>query len=60
MYAIKNESEDHLFIQRSSLIKKMRPQESMTYLGISQKFILGSHNSKNNKQSSYLMGVINS
>lgn len=35
MYAIKNESEDHLFIERSSLIKKMRPQESMKYLGIS-------------------------
>jgi hypothetical protein len=41
MYAIKNEEEDHLFIQRSSIIKKMRTTEIMTYLGINQKFIIG-------------------
>jgi hypothetical protein len=34
MYAIKNEEEDHMFIERSSAIKKLRPSEIMSYLGI--------------------------
>ena len=40
MYAIKNEEEDRLFIERSALIKKMRPSDVMIYLGIKEKFII--------------------
>lgn len=36
MYAIKNEEEDRLFISRSSLIKRMKSHDIMTYLGIKQ------------------------
>ena len=43
MYAIKNEEEDRLFIERSLIIKKMKPAEIMTYLGINQKFIICEH-----------------
>jgi hypothetical protein len=42
MYAIKNEAEDLLFVNRSRTIKKMKPREVMEYLGITQKFILES------------------
>mgnify|MGYP003596926222 CR=1 FL=1 len=38
MYAIKNEEEDNLFNQRSAMIKRMRPGDIMTYLGIKEKF----------------------
>jgi len=41
MYAIKWESEDRLFIERSSTIKRMKPHEVMIYLGIKEKFHLG-------------------
>jgi hypothetical protein len=34
MYAIKNEEEDRLFIEKSMIIKKMKPSDIMTYLGI--------------------------
>ena len=34
MYAIKNEEEDRMFIERSTIIKKMKPSDIMTYLGI--------------------------
>lgn len=34
MYAIKNEEEDKLFIEKSGIIKKMKPVDVMTYLGI--------------------------
>lgn len=40
MYAIKNEEEDRLFNERSSIIKKMRPSDVMQYLGIKDKFII--------------------
>jgi hypothetical protein len=40
MYAIKNEDEDRLFFDRSSIIKRMKPVEIMQYLGISEKFII--------------------
>ena len=40
MYAIKNEDEDKLFVDRSTLIKRMKPQDVMKYLGINDKFIL--------------------
>jgi hypothetical protein len=40
MYAIKNEDDDKLFFDRSSVIKKMKPIEIMQYLGISEKFII--------------------
>ena len=41
MYAIKNEDEDRLFIEKSSNIKKMKPHDIMLYLGIREKFLLG-------------------
>jgi hypothetical protein len=41
MYAIKNEDEDRLFVERSMLVKKMKPHEVMQYLGIREKFIIG-------------------
>lgn len=41
MYAIKNEEEDHLFVERSSLIKRMPAHDIMIYLGIRKQFILG-------------------
>lgn len=34
MYAIKNEEEDKMFIEKSSIIKKMKPSDIMNYLGI--------------------------
>ena len=40
MYAIKNEEEDRLFNERSAHIKRMRPSDVMTYLGIKEKFII--------------------
>lgn len=43
MYAIVNEQEDRLFNERSRLIKRMKPGDIMTYLGISKKFIIGSN-----------------
>ena len=41
MYAIKNEDEDRLFVERSSLIKRIKATEIMQYLGIRDKFIIG-------------------
>ena len=41
MYAIKNETEDKLFVERSKHIKRMKPTDIMLYLGINQKFIFG-------------------
>ena len=43
MYAIKNEDEDRLFTERSSLIRRMKPTEVMQYLGISEKFQINEH-----------------
>lgn len=43
MYAHKNEVDDRLFVERSSLIKQKRPEEVMNYLGINKKFLLTSH-----------------
>mmetsp|Transcript_25770 Transcript_25770/g.25060 ORF Transcript_25770/g.25060 Transcript_25770/m.25060 type:complete len:100 (-) Transcript_25770:407-706(-) len=43
MYAIKNEEEDRLFMEKSARIKQMKPQEIMGYLGINQKFIICEH-----------------
>ena len=43
MYAIKNEYEDKLFIEKSSIIKRMKPVEIMNYLGINQRFIICEH-----------------
>jgi hypothetical protein len=34
MYAIKNEEEDKLFVERSSHIKRMKASDAMNYLGI--------------------------
>ena len=34
MYAIKNEEEDKVFSERSLKIRKMKPADIMTYLGI--------------------------
>jgi len=34
MYAIKNEEEDKLFIERASLIKRHKAHDVMKYLGI--------------------------
>lgn len=41
MYAIKNEDEDRLFIERSNQIRRTKPSEIMLYLGIKDKFIIG-------------------
>jgi hypothetical protein len=41
MYAIKNEDEDRLFVERSGVIKRMKSHEIMHYLGIRDKFIIG-------------------
>lgn len=41
IYAYKNEQDDHLFVERSLLIKRMKPYEVMVYLGIREKFLLG-------------------
>ena len=41
MYAIKNEDEDRLFIDRSSLIKRQKSHDVMRYLGIKDQFIIG-------------------
>jgi hypothetical protein len=43
MYAVKNEIDDRLFVERSALIKQKRPEDVMTYLGINKKFLLTSH-----------------
>jgi hypothetical protein len=43
MYAIKNEEEDRIFIEKSLIIKKMKPSDIMTFLGINQKFIICEH-----------------
>jgi hypothetical protein len=40
MYAIKNELEDKLFIEKSQIIKRMKPQDIMNYLGINNRFII--------------------
>lgn len=55
MYAIKNETEDRLFIERSRFIKRMRPEDVMTYLGINKKFIIvGSATNQNLNHSDLL------
>ena len=41
MYAIKNEDEDRLFIERSQLLKRQRAHDIMRYLGIKNQFIIG-------------------
>lgn len=41
MYAFKNQEEDKQFVERSSVIKRMRPYDIMTYLGLKEKFLLG-------------------
>lgn len=57
MYAIKNEDEDRLFIERSLVIKRIKPQEVMQYLGIRDKFILGDMaGNYNSSRASYIMG----
>jgi hypothetical protein len=53
MYAIKNEDEDRLFIERSLVIKRMKPNDIMTYLGISEKFKMNDP-VNNSSRSSYL------
>lgn len=40
MYAVKNEVEDRLFVERSRSIKRMRAEDVMVYLGINRKFII--------------------
>jgi len=45
MYAIKNEEEDRLFIERGSKIKRMKAHDIMHYLGIKQQFIIGENTS---------------
>lgn len=40
MYAIKNEQDDRLFVERSRYIKRMKPEDVMIYLGINKKFII--------------------
>lgn len=40
MYALKNETDDRLFIERSRAIKRFRPEDVMVYLGINRKFII--------------------
>ena len=39
MYAIKNEDDDGEFQQIGALIKKIRPEDTMRFLGIREKFI---------------------
>lgn len=61
MYAIKNEDEDRLFVERSAHIKRMKPHDIMTYLGIKDKFIIGEGSVTGNNYSSrpsYLANMI--
>ena len=46
MYAHRNEGDDHLFTQRSSRIKAMKPAQVMEYLGINHKFIISKNKVK--------------
>ena len=57
MYAIKNEQEDRLFYERSSFIKKMKPFDSMLYLGIKEKFLIG-ENINSSARVSYLGSIM--
>ena len=57
MYAIKNEEEDRLFIEKSSIIKRMKPTDVMTYLGISEKFMIFEH--LNHTQRNSILGIDN-
>jgi hypothetical protein len=41
MYAIKNQADDRKFTERQAVIKRMKEESIMQYLGIKQKFILG-------------------
>ena len=41
MYAIKNEDEDRLFVERSGQIKRQKAHDIMRYLGIKENFIFG-------------------
>jgi hypothetical protein len=50
MYAIKNETEDQLFMERARLIRRIKPQDIMIYLGINKKFILGITDSATGEQ----------
>lgn len=43
MYAIKNEKEDRLFVEKSGLIKRVKAHEVMAFLGINEKFIICEH-----------------
>ena len=49
MYAIKNEDDDRMFLDRASQIKRIRPSEIMTYLGIKDKFIIGGGSASSEK-----------
>ena len=51
MYAIKNENEDRLFVERSSVIKRMRPYDVMVYLDIKDKFLIGGNNNGSSRAS---------
>ena len=57
MYAIKNEDEDRLFVERSSVIKKMKPHDVMSYLGIKDKFMIG-ENVNCSSRMSYLINMM--
>ena len=58
MYAIKNEDEDRLFVERSSVIKRMKASEVMLYLGIREKFIIGDSGINYSSRPSYLANMI--
>lgn len=53
MYAIKNEEDDRLFVERSSTIKRMKPYDIMTYLGIREKFKISTDPINFSSRSSY-------
>jgi len=40
MYAIKNQTDDKLFVERSKIIKAKDPNAVMEYLGINSKFFV--------------------
>ncbi|CDW76663.1 UNKNOWN [Stylonychia lemnae] len=54
MYACKNERDDMIFVERSSIIKKMKPFDVMLYLGIKEKFLIGDNLASITGRSSYL------
>lgn len=52
MYALKNETEDDLFMERSSKIQMMEPQAAMEYLGIRKKLMPNDESSEELSNSS--------